>query len=905
MAVRELVGPPVKPSRCWSISAAAGAIVCGVLFGGLPAHAQPVATTSAVADYGACLAGQKHGDLLLLLDESGSLAPPSGSDPQAMRVPAAKRLLEKLAAWTAHTQVRLDVAIAGFGDSYSPRHDWATLDGKSLPGLNAALDGARDRTQGKDTNYGVALTEALRALTVHRPEQNTAACRGIAWFTDGELDFGTRNEDLRVSSIATTRESICRPGGIADQLRATGVRTFAIGLGGVRSVNGQPAKAPDFGLLESIATGKPFENKACGDIVKPRPGEFYAANNIDELLGKFADVAPGPGPVDQTHNVCPGVVRADCLHKFVLDNSIRAVKVEGDGGIDGLTPTLIGPSGRTTEIPGTTDGALDLDGVTVNYRWVSGRKFSFDMANTPGAQWRGVWALAFVDKNQEAAATQSKSSITIYGNLVPTWTEQHERTLHAEEKTLLRLGITDRDDRPVEPAGIEGTAELSASIVDHAGVHHDLATGISRDAIGRPVAVSLAGVPPGAATLRLSLAITTAPSGAEPGTVLSRELVDIPLKIAPPAGFPEPGTLDFGELEGSGEFAAVLPVHGEGCVWLTPAQPPVFKTQPEGAGRLTLTSTAPTSAEGCAAGQQARPIPVVLTIEHETNGVVHGTIPLTAARASEIGGAITIEVPFRAEVRKRPDYPVLLAALVMTCVLGPGIPLLLLYFAKWITARIPGQTLKAQQFQVRVENGVLLRDGVPFTLRETDLVDSVPGLHRSVRKIDLGGVWLRARTGWSPLGRGHVTAHAPGMLGASSVPPRADRHGNAVLPLAVRWTWFVLHDPDGPPDTAILVLLLGAGASPTRRAGLAVDASKEVPGLVGEMRDRHTSRSDGRRAPRRPGGADAHDPFASSSDRRNTPGTGEPDPFSDDPATGAPSHIFGYVRDADADPFGR
>ncbi|MFI7000857.1 vWA domain-containing protein [Nocardia sp. NPDC050175] len=904
MAFRELVGPTVNRRR-WPRAVAVAVFLGCVLLGGFPAHAQPSDTSSAVVDYGACLLGQQRGDLLLLLDESGSLGGPNGSDPHAARVLAAKRLLDKLAEWTDNTQVSLDISIAGFAQAYDTRHDWVTLNDKSLPELKATIDGEAGRTQGVDTNYGVALSESLRNLTEHRPDPNPAACRAIAWFTDGELDFGTPDKDVEKQRIDTTRDSICVPGGIADQVRATGVRTFALGLGGLRSSgDGQPPKPPDFGLLESIATGKPlFDGTPCGDIRTPRPGEFFTADNIDELIAGFAKLVPQPPIIDSRRMICSGQVQDDCKHKFVLDNSIRAVNVEANGGAPGLTATLIAPDATAVEIPGANEGTVAIGGISVNYRWNSASDLSFKMANAPGTAWRGVWALAFVDKDRKLPATQSKSSITIYGNLVPTWTEPSNRILHAAEKTRLRLGISDRAGKPVDPATIEGSAELSATIIEQSGAQHELAKALPREHINDPLAVDLTDIRPGPATLRLSLAITTAASGDQPGTLLHPEPLDIPLQIAPPAGFPEPGALDFGTLAGSGEFTAVLPVRGEGCVWVAPTRQPVFKTRPDGIGALALTNTAPTDAQGCVPGAQARSIPVVLRIENQTNGLVSGTIPVTAARANEINSAITIDVPFRAKVEKKPDISRFWIVLILTIVLGPGIPLLLLYLMKWITARIPGQILKAQQFPVRVTNGVLLRDGARFALRDTDLVDSVSGLHHSTRKIDLGGVILRARTGWAPAGRGYVTAHASGMVGASSVEPRTNARGNAVLPLSLQGTWFVLHDPDGPADHATLVLLLGGGSSPAQRAGLATDASNNVPGLITELRSRGAS-GGGRSASRNSAAEqppDPVDPFASRYTNPSASGGNGNDPFSSD--RGSPSSH--YRGGGDADPFTR
>ena len=55
------------------------------------AHAEPA--SGGAKRFGACLASQKAGDLLLLFDQSSSL---QGTDPQAARVQAARYLLQTL-----------------------------------------------------------------------------------------------------------------------------------------------------------------------------------------------------------------------------------------------------------------------------------------------------------------------------------------------------------------------------------------------------------------------------------------------------------------------------------------------------------------------------------------------------------------------------------------------------------------------------------------------------------------------------------------------------------------------------------------------------------------------------------------------------------------------------------------
>ncbi|WP_285164387.1 hypothetical protein, partial [Mycobacterium tuberculosis] len=77
-----------------------------------------------VARYGACLAAQKQGDLLILVDESSSL---QNTDSKAARVQAAKYLVHTLGRYADRIQAKLDVAIAGFAENYVSEHNWTPL----------------------------------------------------------------------------------------------------------------------------------------------------------------------------------------------------------------------------------------------------------------------------------------------------------------------------------------------------------------------------------------------------------------------------------------------------------------------------------------------------------------------------------------------------------------------------------------------------------------------------------------------------------------------------------------------------------------------------------------------------------------------------------------------------------
>ena len=83
----------------------------------LASPTQAITNTGGANRFGACLAAQKDGDLLLLFDESSSL---QQSDPGAARVQAAKPLLQTLGRYADRVGATLDVSAAGFSDSYIP-----------------------------------------------------------------------------------------------------------------------------------------------------------------------------------------------------------------------------------------------------------------------------------------------------------------------------------------------------------------------------------------------------------------------------------------------------------------------------------------------------------------------------------------------------------------------------------------------------------------------------------------------------------------------------------------------------------------------------------------------------------------------------------------------------------------
>jgi hypothetical protein len=861
----------VSIRRAWPaiVAAVAALALVAPTAGAAPARAQG-GEGSSVEDFGACLAAQGGGDVLILLDESASLR---DTDPEDQRVTAAQYLLDRLAAFAATEGLAVDVAVAGFAGEYELTTAWTTLAPEALPGLADGLAAYADRDDGFDTDYWNALEGARRTLGDRPPTAGPSRCQAVAWFSDGALDVDPRDEADERDRYGTTKpysgdlqlvddaavaeatrlaeEGICRDGGLADQLRSSGVVTFGIGL----AVDGAPPG--DFALMESIATGQ-AAGSSCGAVTEPRPGEFELASGLDDLLFAFDAVAtPGRPPrvtetgICQTADAC-----AREQHRFVLDGAVGAVHVLGTVDADGIDAQITTPGGEVLPLTdrGGRDAALSPGGVELTYTWLSERTVEIDLVDpASAAEWAGVWALTFVDPRSASPGAVSRSSIQITGDLQPTWQNAADVALTSGDRVPgVQLGIVDGTGAAADTAAATGPVELSAELRTAGEAPIAVATALTPEELSRPVELDLTGAAQGAATLRLVLAVRTGPGTASdgstvPGTQLDDAVVEIPVEVGPPAGFPAlAGQVDFGVADGATELTGTLGVTGPGCVWLPVDAVPDLTGVPDDAGRISITAPQASAAPTCLRVPEggSGELELRLTTEQVGNGTATGTVPVMISPLDEPDRARTVEVAVLADLRKPLNTTNFLMALVVALVLGPGIPLLIAYLLKRATARIPALGLAARRIAVTVDSGRVLRDGAPFALDDRDAVHLV-ALHESGgRRVDTEGVQLRTRTGWSPFGAPFVTVAAPAPAGAPIVlaasdhePPLRAAGREAVLPLAVHNHWVVLHDLAQPEAGTSVLVLLGTGASPQLRRAIADDIARRLPVVLAGARE--------------------------------------------------------------------
>lgn len=817
---------------------------------------------AAVTRFGGCIAGGGTGDLLMLLDDSGSLRQ---SDPDDDRVQAAQYLVRQLGRFADQSGADIDVRLARFSTTYEHVGGWTTLNGGSASAVSRTLAGLGAADDGYETDYWTALNGARGDLAERASSRSGPSCQAIAWFTDGKAEYVVRDSrseqdrygtskpfapdadltsraGVQGATVAAQRD-LCRTGGLADQLRSSGVTTFAIGL---ESAN---APAEDFAPLEAIATGTSSAPKSsCGSVTTPVPGSFTLASDIDNLLFAFDALStPGRSPLSQESGICQVRYCTDQAHDFVLDTSTPDVHVLAAADVSAVDVDVVGPTGDPVPLPRSAVGkesTVTVAGGTATYTWESESAVSIDLVRAKdGTPWAGLWKIVFIDPAGSSAGKKSRTNIHISSDLVPTWSDTESPRLHLGSRWPGTFGVGNGGGAGVAPSSIQGTAVLTATVTDAGGHSSTIVDEVQKDQITDQVSAEVADLDIGAGTLEMRLDLTTAPVRAggvvvHEGTPLAPAIVRVPVSILAPVRFPVvTDSVDFGTLDGTTSATASLPVSGAGCAWVE-GQPSII-AGPSDTGDVTVTSKDHDKASDCLrATREGGSLEVTLSFDRSQNGSVNGTFPVRIASADDSGRPLTTKVAFTADLRRPLNEANFLVALLVALIAGPGIPLGLLYLASFLVARIPTGALLSQRTRVDVIDGVVIRDGAPFAFRSTDftVLQTVSG--RNARSLVVSGLTLRARPSRSPFGAGHVVATQSGVAAASDVPPAFERRGGTVrarLPLAIQGHWVVLAPVGSPDGSAEVVVFLAANAPEAARDAIADSIRDRLPEVLEQL----------------------------------------------------------------------
>lgn len=817
----------------WAAWGAALVVTLSMAWAG-SAAAAPV---PAVADYGGCLLAHKAGDLMILFDESGSL---NNSDRDNARIKAASYLTRQLLRYAQQNEVKLDVAVSGFADGYRQADPWTSLDDAGADAVQQTISTFHNPTSGFETDYWNGLSGAKEAL-VTKAAGDRGRCQAVVWFTDGKFSLRQRNADQekghgarkpyapdvslrdqagldRAAAAATA--DLCRNGGLADQLRVRHITLLAMGL------KGKDGSDAPFDLMKRVAEAGP----SCGNVTQP-PGKFWPVTDIDQMLAAFDTVANPRGR------------RA---RSFVLDDALNRVHIFGTGRT-GLTYTLVSPDHRSLvleHVDNAQHRATVDRGVNVSWEWLSDKSLAVDLTRGSGS-WTGLWR---VDVKDPSRSVGPDPTISLSGDLYPAWASGNTAKLYAGDRPRVRLGLVHAKGTPVALGNLRGTASLSATLITSTGDSRSVATDLKNAQIQQPQPLDLRNVPVGPATVRLALTYTTAKVGGV-STTLEPQQVDVPLTIlAPPDAGQLSGDFDFGASNRAMDATSSIQVKGPSCVWLDSSKVNIT-TQPADVTPVAITSEH-SSAATCLkvpAGQTA-PFPAHLTTAAAGNGSLVGTVQVNQAPPAATDRATAVRIDFGAEMKKPLKVLNFALALIVALVLGPGIPLALLYLAKYLTAKIPGHPLEAVRFPVTVDGDSVLHDGHPLTLEDLPRAQAVDLLRRGSRTATAAGVGLRTRSGRSPFGAGFTEAVLPGAAGVSSTSDHPHgRQQAARLPLAVHNTWAAFVDPAGSagpagaddspaPRGATVLLLRGLDVTTDQRREQLHDVQAQLPGLIRSLR---------------------------------------------------------------------
>ena len=779
------------------------------------------ASTPGLSEFGACLSGHGQGSVVLLVDQSGSMRQ---TDPDQGRVKAATYLVDRLSSFAGRSGVTLDVRVAGFADDYHPVGDWTALTASTKDAVSASVRTVGADLKDYDTDYWNALNGARQDLVDH----DSSGCRAVAWLSDGEFDLDVRDSDAARHDYGETkgyatgadlssesgvqqaeqagRGDLCRPTGLADQVRSSGVTLIGIGLSG-------PGPQPDFTLMRRVSQGGGSNAAAagleqCGNVSSPS-GVFYPVSSLDTLLMAFDSVStPGDTVQSQSVSICQGSACSAGEFSFVLDGTLDAVHVMASSDAPGLDAYLYAP-GATQPLV-VKAGQSSPAGTGVDATWLTPGTFQADLDSTKVPTWDGQWRLAFVDPSSASQNQQIHVNVHLSSPLTLSWTDLDKAELRQGESVGdVNLALLDHVGGQAVPASrVKGSVTMSVSLKDSAGNEHELWSGTDVTALGAPVTVAL---PPdtaiGSATLTTSVTVTTAsttlPDGSTvPGTALTPTEAAQDVTVLAPVNFPAvTGQAAFPTLEDELSGATELTVSGPGCVWLSSGEP-TLTGAPADAGSVSVSSPAssPDTCVKVADGATAT-LPVTLAVQGHANGALSGTLAVTLAPDDAPDRAQTVQVPFSAEMRRPLNVATTWTTFVLVLLAGVLIPLALLYVLKFLTGRIPRGPLDTATRVVEVP-----AQGGAVTIRVPSNEVTMLSLRGRSRQLTVGSYEFRVRTGLLPTSAPTVELVSPDVPSVCGADPGA-RRGHAVLPLGVRGNWVaVLDQPDSPRHVTVVAL---------------------------------------------------------------------------------------------------
>lgn len=732
---------------------------------------------NALSDFAACMAGSGTADLLVVMDQSGSLVQEVGdnpaTDPEHLRVDAAQDFTTELARYGEESGVDIRVRTAGFGAGFHADEaeygGWNSLrDGTGA--VHGELEKFRERTDDDYTEYPAALSGALGTVGT-----GESPCRAVMMFTDGMMTMADIDVDV-------AQQQMCAAEGPVAAMRSTGVHIFSVGL--------SDGGSQDMSLLRDISES----DEACGGGV-PANGQFFEGASAAGLMAAFRSAIPNGGGTSASG------LSSQEQFPFVLDNSVSPVRLSGQPETtvaEGqLIPLLIPPNGEPVELEA---GRSQINGADVEVNFHESVPGMLDVEMTREDDWAGEWAFGYRTEGAEDATYRAQ--ITIRPGMKLEVASDGESTggaLTSLNTQPLRVGLTDEQG---ESVALEGQALLNARFEAPGREPVELGSDIAINE-GTPVEVPLSQITqPVSGLLNLRVDITTAGPADTPGTALEPLTYEVPLSVSLETLPTLPGAIELGQVTEE-ETTVNVPVTGPGRVWIEDGTLHEA-TLPDGAD-TTLTSPADSAdnAVNLERGETGE-LPLTLTTTGLADGPVNGTVELHFADAegNEQG---TVTVPARGAMSVPVDAATFTLAFIIVLALALLIPFGILMLMKFLTGKMPGSPrVYGLRIPISQDGGTLKRSdtGQDFDADYQELT-AAPATSLSPRSANLAGVALNVKTGINPLNPAYVKVGQP-----LSIAGDGGRTGYAAkLPLAVQNQWLVMMNPHNEEDVSVLLIV--------------------------------------------------------------------------------------------------
>jgi hypothetical protein len=427
--------------------------------------------------------------VLVLVDQSESLAPPKGTDPQNDRVDGLKAALTGLARLSEERlgkhRASVDVMLAGFGtklDTGPSGGQWQSVTSGSLNGLLARADQFKSRNTDVDTDYGTALMGARQILAQRAADQTkkggSPPCRALIWFTDGEYSIESRigqfagvptgvkyakgvnlaEEGGGEQAVRVGKHLLCQGGGVMDGLEEDGVVLFTVALS-------KKISAANRDFLESVTDGR-GGGKHCGRKLSPASGKYFPVPDAAGLFFAFSDLFAGPvrGPF-RLPGVCQRKPCQKGIARFQVVRGIRGFLIDASTGADRIDIELAGPTGRAVRLrPGDPDRRR-VAGVPITQRWVSSRTVEIDGALSQAVAGAvGGWRMWFIDPTGPNARAQPIYAVRLFADAQPDLVQQPKLTRPG--RTPLTFHLVNGAGAQVPSLPIFRMASLTARVTD-------------------------------------------------------------------------------------------------------------------------------------------------------------------------------------------------------------------------------------------------------------------------------------------------------------------------------------------------------------------------------------------------------------------------------------------------------